>query len=119
MTTTYTVYRSFDGSAIARGLTLVDAAKERLGYGDAGQWELRRDAKTGVWELFCASRFGGMQPAWDGVAGNSKPIMSAADTEEAAFAEMARQIAFAAWPRQGVEVMTDADYDEMMTGAEG
>lgn len=123
-TTKYTVISPASGEPVYRGLTAVQAAQEKLGW-DSHLYELQRDPALDVgdskyWQLLVSqgstAGMGGagrMVPAWTA----DKHIYAWADDEAAAWEQIAAQVIAADW-RRGPDVMTDADYDAMLAGAE-
>ncbi len=104
---TYTIYRDLTGEPIARGLSIEDAARERLMHG-SNRYEMHRD-QMGVWTLMTARGQSALGETWTG----DRLIVSTAETEEEAFADMASAIAFADWPHNGASIMSDADFEAM------
>jgi hypothetical protein len=121
MTTTYTY--PTDGSAPAEsGLSPLEVAQERLGH-DCHLYEMRREA-DGRWQIY-GSQFsrnyhggpGKMNPLYDGPNPHGRLLDSTAETEAAAWEELAPRVVLADW--RGVpEAMTDDDYNTMLAGLE-
>ncbi|MDA8251271.1 MAG: hypothetical protein M0Z28_19170 [Rhodospirillales bacterium] len=107
--TTYT-YPS-DGSGVARsGWTAREVAEMRLGH-DGQRYEMRRDGDC--WQVYGGQWRGRMSPLWSGPAPHGRLLLSFAETEAEAWAEIAPLVVFADWHRVP-EAMADEDYRQML-----
>ena len=103
---TYTVI-DHQGRVIESGLPLSEAADVKLSY-DGADWEIRLG--DGIWELWTRKQVANLP--W-----TKTVIISAADTEEEARAEIFEEVAGANWPCEP-RIMPDRDYQQMMADAD-
>lgn len=103
---TYTYPTFPDSTGAVSGLSAVEVAIERLTH-DGHTYEMRRVA--GAWCIYASER----REVQMRLAYAGGPLVSYADTEDAAWAELAPRIISADW--SGVpQAMTDADYQAML-----